>query len=95
MCSKYNFYDIVFSLLKLFFFISILLIYDPPSNCSVLASACLGTFGTPLSNCVNYLVWIRITDERSVSEKRKWSILLIKSISKLCIHLSKSLVLLL
>ena len=34
---------------------------------------------------------IRITDEGSVPEMRIWSILLIKSDLKWCIHLSKSL----
>ena len=37
------------------------------------------------------LFWLRITDEGSVPEMRKWSILLIKSDLKWCIHLSRSL----
>ena len=42
---------------------------------------------------VNYFVWLRITDEGSVPEMRIWSILLIKSDLKWCIHLSRSLLL--
>ena len=37
---------------------------------------------------LNYFVWLRITDEGSVPELRIWSILLIKSDLKWCIHLS-------
>ena len=37
------------------------------------------------------IFWLRITDESSVPEMRKWSILLIKSDLKWCIHLSRSL----
>ena len=55
-------------------------------NCS----ACVGTFGT-LFNIWNYMVWLRITDEGSVTEMRIWSILLIKSESKWCIHLNRGL----
>ena len=40
---------------------------------------------------LNYFVWLRITDEGSVPEVRKWSILLIKSGFKWSIHLSRSL----
>ena len=40
---------------------------------------------------LNYFVWLRITNEGSVPEMRIWSILLIKSDLKWCIHLSKSL----
>ena len=40
---------------------------------------------------VNYFVWLRITDEGSVPEMRIWSILLIKSDKKWCLHLSRSL----
>ena len=36
-------------------------------------------------------VWLRITDEGSVPEMRIWSILLLKSDLKWCIHLSISL----
>ena len=37
----------------------------------------------------NHFVWRRITDEGSLPEMRIWSILLIKSELKWCIHLSK------
>ena len=46
---------------------------------SLLASACLCIFGPSLSNFLNYIVWLRITDEGSLPEMRIWSILLIKS----------------
>ena len=39
----------------------------------------------------SYLVWPRITDEGSLPEMRIWSIMLIKSDLKWCIHLSRSL----
>ena len=42
-------------------------------------------------NFFNYFLWLRITDEGSIPEMRIWSILLIKSDLKWCIHLSKSL----
>ena len=38
-----------------------------------------------------YFVWLRITDVASVPEMHIWSILLIKSDKKWCIHLSRSL----
>ena len=38
-----------------------------------------------------HIVWLRITDEGSLPEMRIWSILLINSDLKWCIHLSKSL----
>ena len=38
-----------------------------------------------------YFVWLRITDEGSVLEMRIWSILLIQSDLKWCIHLGRSL----
>ena len=37
------------------------------------------------------VVWRRITDDGSLPEMRIWSILLIKSDLKWCIHLGKSL----
>ena len=40
---------------------------------------------------INYFVWLRITDEGSVPEMRIWSIMLIRSDLKWCIHLSRSL----
>ena len=42
-------------------------------------------------NFLNYFAWLRITDEGSVPEMRVWSILLIKSYLKWCIHFSRSL----
>ena len=54
---------------------------------SLLASASFGAFMTSLFNFLNYFVWLRITDEGYVPEMRIWSILLMKSDSKLCIHL--------
>ena len=54
---------------------------------SLLASASFGTFVTSLLNFLNYIVWLRITDEGSVPEMRIWSIFLMKSDLKLCIHL--------
>ena len=39
----------------------------------------------------NHFVWRRINDEGSLPEMRIWSILLIKSELKWCIHLSRSL----
>ena len=56
-----------------------------------MASACLDTFGLSLFNFLNYIVWLRITEEGSVPEMRIWSILLIISDLKWCIHLSRSL----
>ena len=54
---------------------------------SLLASASFGAFMTSLFNFLNYFAWLRITDEGSVPEMRIWSILLMKSDSKWCIHL--------
>ena len=50
-------------------------------------------FRASLINFLNYIVWQRITDEVSIPEMRIWSILLIKSDLKWCIHvhLSRSL----
>ena len=48
-------------------------------------------FWASLFNLSNYFVWIRITDEGSVPQMRIWSIFLIKSALKWCIHLSRSL----
>ena len=42
---------------------------------SVLASACLGTFGASLFNFLHYFSWLRITDEGSVPFMRIWSML--------------------
>ena len=54
---------------------------------SLLASVSFGTFVTSLLNFLNYFVWLRITDEGSVPEMRIWSLLLMKSDLKWCIHL--------
>ena len=48
-------------------------------------------FKHQFSTIFNYFVWLRITDEGSVPEMRIWSILLIQSDLKWCLHLSKSL----
>ena len=55
----------------------------------VLASACFGTFVSNIFYFWNHFVWRRMTDVGSLPEMRIWSIFLIKSDSKLCIHLSK------
>ena len=59
-------------------------------NRSILASACFGKFGTSLQ-LLKILFWLGVTDEGSVPEMRIWSILLIISDLKWCIHLSRSL----
>ena len=48
-------------------------------------------FRAIIFNVWNHLVWLRITDEGSLPEMRIWSILLIKSDLKWCIHLSRRL----
>ena len=48
-------------------------------------------FWANIFNFLNYLLWLRITDDGSVPEMRIWSISLIKSDLKWCIHLSRSL----
>ena len=53
--------------------------------------ACFDTFVASLYNFVIYFIWLRITDEGLVPEMRIWSILLIKSDIKWCIHLSRGL----
>ena len=47
------------------------------------------TFLASLFKFLNYFVWVMITDEGSVSEMRIWSILIIKSDLKRCIHPSR------
>ena len=54
---------------------------------SLLASAFFGTLVTSLFNFLNYFVWLRITDKGSVPKMHIWSILLLKSDLKWCIHL--------
>ena len=58
---------------------------------SPLALASFGTFWALFFNLFDYFLWLRITDEGSIPEMRIWSILLIKSDLKWCIHLSRSL----
>ena len=48
-------------------------------------------FYSYIFNLLNYFLWLRITDECSVPEMRIWSISLIKSDLKWCIHLRRSL----
>ena len=69
-----------FSVLKCIEIVILLIYYMTP----LLASASFGTFVTSL---LNYFVWLRITDDGSVPEMRIWSILLMKSDLKWCIHL--------
>ena len=57
---------------------------------SLLASACFWDFREIIFNLWIYIVWRRISDEGSLPEMCKWSILLIKSDLKWCIHLSRS-----
>ena len=53
---------------------------------SPLALAWFGTFRAfNTFQLLNYFVWLRIADDRSVPEMRKWSILLIKSDLEWCI----------
>ena len=47
----------------------------------------VGTFSASL--LLSYCLWLRITDEGSVPKIRIWSILLIKSDLKWCIHISR------
>ena len=75
-----------FSVLKLTEIVILWVYYTIP-----MASACFGTLGASILNFWNYSVWLRITDEGSVPEMRKWSIMLIKSDLKWCIHLRRSL----
>ena len=56
-----------------------------------LGFACFGNWLASFFKFLNYFVWLRITDEGSVPDMRIWSILLIKSDIKWCIHLSRSL----
>ena len=58
-----------------------------------MTSTSFGTFGVSLVNVLNVFVWLRITDEGSLHEKRIWSISLVKYDSEWRIHLSRSLLL--
>ena len=48
-------------------------------------------FRTTICNFWNHFIWLRISDKGSLPEMRIWSILLIKSDLKWCIHLSRGL----
>ena len=48
-------------------------------------------FRAIIFNVWNHFAWLRITDEGSLPEMHIWSILLIKSDLKWCLHLSRSL----
>ena len=56
--------------------------------CITLALPCFGTFRHTFSAFLNYSLLLRITDEGSVPDMRIWSISLVKSDLKWCIHLS-------
>ena len=58
---------------------------------SLLAQASFGNFFALFINFFYYFLWRRTTNEGSIPEMCIWSILLIKSNLKWCIHLSKSL----
>ena len=75
-----------FSVLNLIEIIILWVYYTIPFGLSLFRH-----FWTSLDNFWNYFVWLRITKEGSVPEMRIWSILLIKSELKWCIHLSRSL----
>ena len=75
-----------FSELKLFEIVILWVYYTVPFGLSLFRY-----FWTSLFLFLNYFVWLRITDEGSVPEMRIWSILLIKSVLKWCIHLSRRL----
>ena len=81
--QRFESIKIQFSVLK---FIEILILWIYYMT-FILASASFGTFVTSLFNLLNYFVWLRITDEGSVTEMRIWSILLMKFDLKWCIHL--------
>ena len=57
----------------------------------VLASACFGNFGVITFRFFNFFILLRITDDGSVPEMRIWSLLVIKSDWKQCIHLRRNL----
>ena len=48
-------------------------------------------FLTSLYNFLKYFVWLRVIDEGSVPEMRIWTMLLITTDLKWCIHLGRSL----
>ena len=75
-----------FSLLKLIEIVILWVYYTIPFGFSFFRH-----FLALFFNFYNYFLWLRITDEGSIPEMRIWSILLIKSDLKWCIHLSRSL----
>ena len=75
-----------FSVLKLIEIVIVWVYYTIPFGFSL-----FWHFRVNIFNFWNHFVWLRITDEASFPEMRIWSILLIKSDLKWCIHLSRSL----
>ena len=75
-----------FSVLKLTDIVILWVYYTIPFGLSL-----IWHFRVNFFNFWNKFVWLRITDEDSLPEMRIWSILLIKSHFKWCIHLSRSL----
>ena len=78
-----------FSVLKLIEIVILWVYYTIPFGFSLFLALLGHQFS--IINFVNYFIWLKITDEGSVPEMRIWSILLIKSDLKWCIHLSRSL----
>ena len=75
-----------FSVLKLIEIVILWVFYTIPFGFSLFRN-----FRVNIFYFGNHFVWRRITDEGSLPEMRIWSILLIKSELKWCIHLSSSL----
>ena len=75
-----------FSVLKLIEIVIVWVYYTIPFGFSLFRQ-----FWAFIFNFRNDIVRLRITDEGSLPEMRIWSIFLIKSDSKWCIHLSRSL----
>ena len=73
-----------FSVLKMIEIIILWVFYTIPFGFSLFRN-----FRVNIFYFGNHFVWRRITDEGSLPEMRIWSILLIKSELKWCIHLSK------
>ena len=75
-------------MLKLIIIVILWVYYTIPFSFSLFGDIWASLFNL---NFLNYFVWLRITDEGSVPELRIWSILLIKSDIKWCIHLIRTL----
>ena len=73
-----------FSVLKLIEIVILWVFYTIPFGFSLFRN-----FRVNIFYFGNHFVWRRITDESLIPEMRIWSILLIKSELKWCIHLSK------